>query len=145
MRPGPFQGGVLLADTSAWRRSGAAPVRRDWGIALASGQIATCAVVMMELLYTTRDGPEFAALEHRLRLLRDVPITRAVTDTAIAGLRDLSHRRPLSHRIPVSDALIAAAATDVALAVLHYDHHYDRLAEVLPFESRWIAPAGSLS
>lgn len=40
--------------------------------------------------------------------------------------------------------LIAAAAQSGAVGVLHYDHHFDRFAEVLAFESRWIAPAGSL-
>jgi hypothetical protein len=28
--------------------------------------------------------------------------------------------------------------------VLHYDHHYDRLADVLGFHSQWVAPAGTL-
>lgn len=28
--------------------------------------------------------------------------------------------------------------------VLHYDEHYDRLAPVLGFESRWIVPRGSV-
>jgi len=40
--------------------------------------------------------------------------------------------------------LIAAAAQDASVGVLHYDAHFDRLAEVLDFESRWIAPPGSL-
>jgi predicted nucleic acid-binding protein len=42
------------------------------------------------------------------------------------------------------DLLIAAAAQDAALSVLHYDAHFDRLADVLSFESRWLAPPGSL-
>ena len=33
----------------------------------------------------------------------------------------------------------------VICSVLHYDHHFDRLAEVLHFRSVWLAPAGSLS
>jgi hypothetical protein len=41
-------------------------------------------------------------------------------------------------------ALIAAAAQEAGLGVLHYDHHYDRLAEVLSFASRWAAAPGSL-
>jgi hypothetical protein len=41
--------------------------------------------------------------------------------------------------------LIAAAAQDAGIGVLHYDHHYDRLAEVLHFPSVWIAPPGGLS
>jgi hypothetical protein len=28
--------------------------------------------------------------------------------------------------------------------VLHYDRHFDTLASVLTFTSRWVAPAGSI-
>jgi hypothetical protein len=42
------------------------------------------------------------------------------------------------------DLLVAAAAQDAGLGVLHYDAGFDVLATVLDFESRWIAPAGSL-
>jgi predicted nucleic acid-binding protein len=41
--------------------------------------------------------------------------------------------------------LIATAAQEAGVGVLHYDHHFDRLAEVLHFTSVWLAPAGSLS
>ena len=140
----PFEGGVFLADTSAWERAAVPSVRREWAEALAGGQVATCAIVMMEILYTAQDGSEFDGLEQDLRFLRDVPVTRSVTEAAIAAMRDLAHLRPLSHRIPVPDALVAAAAADAGLGVVHYDRHYDRLAEVLPFESRWIAPPGTL-
>jgi hypothetical protein len=40
--------------------------------------------------------------------------------------------------------LIAAAAQDVGVDVLHYDRHYDRPAQALRFNSIWIAPAGTL-
>jgi predicted nucleic acid-binding protein len=40
----------------------------------------------------------------------------------------------------VADVLIAAAAQEAGVGVLHYD----RLAEVLHFRSVWLAPAGSL-
>ena len=42
------------------------------------------------------------------------------------------------------DLLVAAAAADVGIGVLHYDEDYDTLATVLDFESRWIAPRSSL-
>jgi predicted nucleic acid-binding protein len=42
------------------------------------------------------------------------------------------------------DLVIAAAATSAGFGVLHYDGDFDTLAEVLPFESRWLAPPGSL-
>lgn len=44
----------------------------------------------------------------------------------------------------MADVLIAACAQEAGISVLRYDAHFDRLAEVMGFESRWIAPAGSL-
>jgi predicted nucleic acid-binding protein len=76
--------------------------------------------------------------------LRDVPVTVSVQRTAIAALRDLSDRGAGYHRVKLPDVLIAAAAQHAGIGVLHYDHHYDRLAEVLDFDSRWIAEPGTL-
>jgi predicted nucleic acid-binding protein len=67
-----------------------------------------------------------------------------VQRTAIAALRGLSDRGAGHHRVKLPDALIAAAAQHAGIGVLHYDHHYDRLAEVLAFDSRWIAEPGTL-
>lgn len=36
------------------------------------------------------------------------------------------------------------AAAERGFGVLHYDHGFDRLAEVLSFTSQWIAPPGSV-
>lgn len=43
----------------------------------------------------------------------------------------------------MTDILIAAAQ-EAGVGVLHYDHHFDRLAEVMHFSSVWLAPVGSL-
>jgi predicted nucleic acid-binding protein len=140
----PFGGGVFIADTSAWARAKRAPVAEEWRRAIVGGQIATCPIVAMEVLYTAQDATGFDERERSLATLSDVPINRLVTDAGIAALRELAHRRPLHHRLPLSDVLIAAAAQEARLGVLHYDRHFDRLAEVLSFESRWLAPPGSL-
>jgi predicted nucleic acid-binding protein len=67
-----------------------------------------------------------------------------VTSSAFVAYRELAHRQPLFHRsVKVPDLLVAAAAADVGIDVLHYDADFDTLAEVLPFESRWIARRGS--
>ncbi|MDW5598216.1 PIN domain-containing protein [Conexibacter stalactiti] len=63
-------------------------------------------------------------------------IDRSTTATA---------RWRLATETSAADALIAAAAQEVGADVLHYDRHFDRLAEVLNFQSLWLAPAGSLS
>ncbi len=99
----------------------------------------------MELLYSTTDGAAYDELAATLAQLRDVPITRSVTNAALRAQRELAHARPLFQRsVKLPDLLIAAAAADVAIGVLHYDQDYDTLATVLNFESRWIAPRGSL-
>jgi hypothetical protein len=56
----------------------------------------------------------------------------------------LACRSAGAHRLPVVDYLVAAAAQETGAAVLHYDHDYDTLAEVLEFESVWLATPGSL-
>lgn len=76
--------------------------------------------------------------------LRDIPITVSVQRAAIGALRQLSGRAAGYHRMKLPDALIAALAQEAGIGVLHYDHHYDRLAEVLEFDSRWLAAPGSL-
>jgi predicted nucleic acid-binding protein len=140
-----FGGDVYIADSSAWMRASAPAVAGDWSHAALNGQIATCPIVALELLYSTRDGADFDERQAELAQLRDVPITRSVTNAALRAYRELAHRRPLFHRsVSSSDLLIAAAAADAGLGVLHYDADYDTLAQVLPFESRWIAPPGSL-
>lgn len=62
-------------------------------------------IVKMELSPQRGDAVSFDELERLLSALRDVPITRSVTDAPIAAMR----------------------------------------AEVLHFESRWIAPAGAVT
>jgi hypothetical protein len=60
------------------------------------------------------------------------------------AMRTLAHRSAGAQRIPVVDYLIAAAAQETGAAVLHYDRDYDTLAEIMGFESVWLAPPGSL-
>jgi predicted nucleic acid-binding protein len=140
----PFRGAVLIADTSAWARASHPLVREQWATALRGRQIATCSVVTLELLYSARNAPELAALETEQALLRDVPVAVSAQRAAIGALRQLAAEGAGRHRVPIADALIAAAAQAAGVAVLHYDHHYDRLAQVLNFSSVWIATAGTL-
>jgi hypothetical protein len=144
MSAAAFGGGIYIADTSARARAHHPGVREEWAVALRARQIATCTISTAELLYAARDAGEFDALLADESALRDVPVTVSVQRAAIAALRELGWRSAGYHRVKLPDALIAAAAQQAAIGVLHYDHHYDRLAEVLDFESRWIAAPGSL-
>jgi predicted nucleic acid-binding protein len=134
----PFGGSSFLADTSAWGRSNQIEIRTEWHAALRAGQIATCPVVVMELLYAARNRDEFDTIEERLGGLRDVPVTRSVTRAAIAALRGLAGTGSGRHRLDTTDAMIAACAQEAGIGVLHCDRRFDRLAEVMSFESRWL-------
>lgn len=134
----------MLADTSAWVRARHPAVTPQWSRALLGGQIVTSPVVELELLYTARDASQIEGLQEDLSRLRRLRLDDSTARGALTALRELGAMRPGYHRIPAADYLIAAAAERAGAAVLHYDRHFDRLAEVMGFESRWIAPPGSL-
>ena len=143
--PGPFGGATFIADASAWNRAAHPRVAGRWTTALRNRQIATCPVVSLELLYSARDREEFDDISASLAQLRDVPLTRSVTNAAQRAYRELAAVRPRNQRsVRLPDLLIAACAQGSGIGVLHYDEDFDRLAEVLAFESRWIARRGSL-
>lgn len=77
-------------------------------------------------------------------MLRGAPLTTAVARAAEDAMRALARRSAGAQRIPVVDYLIAASAQESGAAVIHYDHDYDTLAEIMSFESAWLAPPGSL-
>lgn len=140
-----FGGGVYIADSSVWPKSGHPRVRDAWASALRAGQITTCSIVRLELLYSARDLVSFDAIARSLLALRDIPVSASVQRAAVTAMRELAATAPLHHRVPLADLLIAAAAQEAGVGVLHHDRHYDRLAQVLSFESRWLAPAGELT
>jgi predicted nucleic acid-binding protein len=60
-------------------------------------------------------------------------------------MRTLAHRASGAQRLPIVDYVVAASAQELGAAMLHYDADYDTLAEIMAFESVWLAPAGSLA
>jgi predicted nucleic acid-binding protein len=139
-----FGGGLVVADTSAFNRSDHQSVCEDWDEALAAGRILICPPVELELLFIARNAATVEAVWAELSGLRRVPLTDTCARSAVGAMRDLAARGSDGHhRVRPVDALIAACAQEAGAAVLHYDHHYDRLAEVMAFESRWLLPPGS--
>jgi predicted nucleic acid-binding protein len=139
---------VQLADTSAWvwTRAVGDELRSAFDEDLVEGQIATCDIVRLELLSSTRNATEFTRLRRELDALADCPIGDGQWRRALKVYEQLAHQGGLHHRaVRHPDLLIAAAAEAIGLPVLHYDEDYDRIASVTGQDVRWLAPRGSLS
>lgn len=137
--------GPWIADTSAWARAAAREVAPRWQRAVRAGDVIACAPVTMEMLYDAPDRETVEKVASGMAGFRQAALPRSVTDAAVWAMRELAQRgAPGAHRVRVPDALIAAAAAERGFGVLHYDHHFDRLATVLAFSSQWVAPAGSI-
>jgi predicted nucleic acid-binding protein len=136
-----------LADTSAWvwSRRSSPELRHDFDTALVDGDLATCDMVRLELLYSARNAEEFAEIRTDLEALPDCPIGKAQWERALWVYEQLSaqggaHQRSVNH----ADLLIAAAAESADVPVLHYDEDYDRITGITGQPTRWLAAKGSL-
>jgi predicted nucleic acid-binding protein len=128
----------FVIDTSAWWRIPDLPIAlaRLVQQATADDRMLITPIVHMKILDSARSAAEYARLDGRLSFVRMLRNDRAAADAAMGAIGELAERGDGYHRVPTTDALIAAAAADVGgLAVLHRDAHFDRLAEVLAFES----------
>jgi predicted nucleic acid-binding protein len=142
---GPWGELPLVVDNSAWSRADRPEVREDWKRALRGDRLRISPLARLEMLFSARGGEFFDELAQQLSVVRTAPLTATIARAAEEAMRTLSHRSAGAQRIPIADYLIAAAAQELGAAVIHYDRDYDTLAEVMTFESIWIAPRGSLS
>lgn len=138
---------MKLADTSVWvwTRAIGGELRTAFDEDTIEGQVATCDVVRLELLYSTRNAAEFADLRHELDALPNCPVGLHGWRRALDVYEQLAGRGGLHHRaVCHPDLLIAAAAEAAGIPVLHYDEDYDRIAAITGQEAQWLAPRGSL-
>jgi predicted nucleic acid-binding protein len=135
-----------LADTSAWTWKEREPsVAAAFDRALLEGTIAICDVVRFEILRTTRDERSFVEAREDLEALRGIPIGPRVWRRALDVFELFAQQGPLHHRrIRWPDLLVAAAAERAEIPVLHYDRHFELIAEITGQPVRAIAPLGSL-
>lgn len=110
---------------------------------LEQGLAATCAVIDLEVLYSTRNFQDHQKTRLRRALAyHQVPMNEAVFQRAIdvQGMLAKSGK----HRLPIQDLIIAAAAELSRLVVLHYDSDFDRISEVTGQLCEWVVPKGSV-
>jgi predicted nucleic acid-binding protein len=132
---------LYLADTSAWNRSTATSER--WAELLRANQLAICAPVRLELLYSVRTRAEYANLRDDLASLPELSLDgRAI---ALAERTQAALAANSQHRGPkVVDLLVAGVAEASRAILLHYDKHFDAIARVTSQPTEWLARRGSL-
>lgn len=136
---------TFLADKSALTRRETRPeVREVLEPLLVAGEIATCGIVDLELLYSARDRATYRSLSEGLRGMPRVPFDEPTVSRALAVQAMLAERS--QHRaVPLPDLLVAACAELAGLTVLHYDADFDRIAELTGQRTQWIVDRGSVS
>lgn len=132
-----------LVDKSAFARMPLEPVRQRLAPLIEAGEVATCAVIELEILYSARNHAEHEKIRQRRALAyRRVAMDDEVFDRAIEVQGLLAHGG--HHRLPIPDLLIAAAAEKSRLTVLHYDADFDRIADVTGQPMEWVVPRGTV-
>ena len=134
---------TFLADTSALARLHHDDVAARVTPMFIGGRIATCATIDLEVLVTARSAEEHEEMWFDRQLLPRAPITEAVLDRAVeiqGALAATGRHRGLS----TTDLVTAAAAEQMGLTVLHYDHDFDLIAEVTGQPTEWVVPRGTV-
>ncbi len=132
---------AVLVDTSAWMLARRVPEARELLSAAAErGDVAWCWPVRYELTFDAPSPERMGTLDRTLDGLREIAVDRTVQRRVLATMRELadggSHG---AHPLPLTDLTVAVAAQVSGLDVLHYDHHFNRLGDLLGVRTPWIA------
>jgi predicted nucleic acid-binding protein len=133
---------TYLADKSALARFPIPAVAERLRPLMEEGLVATCAIVDLEVLYSSRNLRDYEEILEERRSLDAAPITPEVMARAIELQHELARRG--QHRVPIPDLVISAAAAVVGLVVLHYDRDFAGLATVGGAQHEWVVPQGSV-
>ena len=134
---------AYLIDKSALARMSHREVQARLVPILEAGDAATCAVIDLEVLYSTRNASDHARTRRRRALAyRQVELTESMFQRAIdvQGLLAVSGQ----HRVPIPDLIIAAAAEHAGMVLLHYDADFDRIAAATGQATEWVVRRGSV-
>ncbi len=136
---------TFLADKSALaRRQTRAEVREALDPLLLEGEIATCGIIDLEMLFSAGSRSNYRAAAKSLRGLPRAPFDEACVQRAL-DVQGMLAERSQHRAVPLPDLLVAACAERAGLAVLHYDADFDRIAKLTGQRVQWIVPRGSVS
>lgn len=132
-----------IADKSALARLRHASVSAVLTPLIEAGTLATCGVLELEVLYSARDGREFARIRDELQGYPRLPVEQADFDKAVEMMAALARRG--QHRAAgLPDLLLAAVAERHGMTLLHYDADFDLIARLSSQPIQWVVPRGSV-
>jgi predicted nucleic acid-binding protein len=133
---------TFLVDTSVLKRLGRLEVRQIIEPLAVSGELARASISDLEVGYSARNTQEWDALVGALGAFDLVETSVAHVRRALQVQRLLAQVSQRGRKIP--DLLIAAAAEERDLIVLHYDADFDRISTLTGQRAQWVVPAGSI-
>ena len=131
-----------LLDTSVLKRLHRSEVRGEVeGLALGE-HLARTSISDLEIGYSARNVNEWDHLLEALSAFDLVETTTGHLRRALQVQRLLAQRSQRGRKIP--DLLVAAAAEQLGLSVLHYDADFDLIASVTGQHTQWVVPPGTV-
>jgi predicted nucleic acid-binding protein len=135
---------IALIDTSAWiwaEQNPAEAATQDLLTALSVGTIASCAPVRLEVLRGAENVARFDQMSRQLGGLVDAPVDARVSALATSIQRDLASLPGSKYRsTPAIDLLVAAAAIQADMPLIHRDRDFETIAEITHQPLRWLGP-----
>ena len=131
-----------LVDTSALTRLGRPEVRAVVEPLALAGRLARVTISDLEIGYSARSAAEWDRLVGSLDAFVPVDTTAGHLRRAMQVQRLLASRHQRGRKIP--DLLVAAAAEELDVAVLHYDADFDHIARVTGQPCQWVVARGSI-
>jgi len=131
-----------LVDNSVVKRLAQPQVRAAVEPLATAGELGRPCVCDLEVGYSARNAAEWDRLIVALDAFTAVETTATHMARALEVQRLLAARSQRGRKIP--DLLIAAAAEELRVAVLHYDSDFDLIASATGQRCQWVVPAGSV-
>ena len=133
-----------LVDTSVLKRLDQPTVRAVVEPLAATGSLARPRICDLEVGYSARNEHEWEQLMAALDVFVPVDTTAGHVRRALQVQRLLAARSQQGRKL-LPDLLVAAAAENLDLAVLHYDADFDLIAAVTGQRCSWVVSAGSVA
>ena len=131
-----------LLDTSVVSRLSAPTVRSAIEPLVQEGRIGRAGITDLEVGFGSRNAREWDQDMADLSVLDLVETTVEHVRRARQVQRLLASRSQRGRKVP--DLLIAAAAEEAGLVLLHYDADFDQIARVTGQICEWVVPSGSI-